>query len=96
MITGRGVYSPLGCDWPSFASAVREGAVAQAAPFPGASTNDPVFCYLLSDAAAFISGDCIRVDGAAPLATGTWPMPEHERSRPFEGFHRAKLPDVLK
>ena len=52
MITGRGVYSPLGCDWPSFASAVREGAVAQAAPFPGASTNDPVFCYLLSDAEA--------------------------------------------
>lgn len=52
MITGRGVYSPLGCDWPSFASAVREGTVAQAAPFPGAWTGDPVFCYLLSDAEA--------------------------------------------
>ena len=53
-------------------------------------------CFLLSDAAAFITGDCIRVDGAAPLATATWPMPEHERSQPYQGFHRAKLPDALK
>jgi citronellol/citronellal dehydrogenase len=53
-------------------------------------------CFLLSDAASFISGDCVRVDGAAPLATVTWPMPEHERSQPYEGFHRAKLPDALK
>lgn len=53
-------------------------------------------CFLLSDAAGFITGDCIRVDGAAPLATATWQMPEHERSQPYEGFHRAKLPEALK
>jgi citronellol/citronellal dehydrogenase len=51
--------------------------------------------FLLCDAAAFISGTTIRVDGAAPNASAVWPTQEHDRSFPFEGFHRAKLPDVL-
>ncbi len=53
-------------------------------------------CFLLSDAAAYISGEFIRVDGAAPLATPVWPMPEHDRAPAFEGFHRAKIPDAIK
>lgn len=53
-------------------------------------------CFLLCEAAAFITGEVLRVDGAAPLATAVWPMPEHERSVAFAGFHRAKLPDTLK
>ena len=27
--------------------------------------------------------------------TGTWKMIPHDKSQPFEGFHRATLPDVL-
>lgn len=52
--------------------------------------------YLLSPAAAYITGTCLRVDGGAPNArTATWKMIPHDKSRPFEGFHRAQLPDVL-
>lgn len=51
--------------------------------------------FLLSEAAAFISGSCIRVDGAAPNARLHWPLPAHERSKPFNGFHLAAFPRVL-
>ena len=51
--------------------------------------------YLLSPAAAYITGSCIRVDGGAPNARGTWTLEPHGRSRPFEGFHRATLPSLL-
>jgi citronellol/citronellal dehydrogenase len=52
-------------------------------------------CFLLSEGAAFITGTTLRIDGAAPLASHIWPMPEHDRSRAFEGFHRAVRPKVL-
>ena len=52
--------------------------------------------FLLSDAAAFITGESLRVDGGAPLSTVAWPMPEHDRSQPYEGFHLAELPEVLR
>ena len=42
--------------------------------------------FLLSEAAAFISGSCIRVDGAAPNGRRDWDMPEHNRSKPYRGF----------
>ena len=48
VITGRGVLSPLGCDWPSFAASVRAGVAADVSPFPGALPEDPILCYLLS------------------------------------------------
>jgi len=51
--------------------------------------------FLLSEAAAFISGTCLRVDGAAPNAKATWDMAPHERSRPYDGFHLASRPKVL-
>ncbi len=51
--------------------------------------------YLLSPAAAYITGSCIRVDGGAPNARQTWKLEPHTKNKPFEGFHRAKLPDVL-
>lgn len=51
--------------------------------------------YLLSPAAAYITGSCIRVDGGAPNARNTWTLEPHQRSKPFEGFHRATLPKLL-
>lgn len=52
-------------------------------------------CFLLSDAAAFITGDCIKVDGGVSCNTELAPMPDHENAKPFEGFHRAVRPEVM-
>ena len=52
--------------------------------------------FLLSPAAAYIAGSCIRVDGRRPNARTTWKLQPHSRSVPFEGFHRARLPEVMK
>ncbi len=42
VITGRGVLSPIACDWPSFATAVRERWAAKAQPFLSEASNPPV------------------------------------------------------
>ena len=52
--------------------------------------------FLLSPAAAFISGACIRVDGAHPNAKSRWPIPDHDRSVPYYGFPLESPPDFLR
>ncbi len=52
--------------------------------------------FLLSDAASFISGELMRVDGAGSLGGRIWPLADHDRSEPFDAFHRSVLPEVLK
>ncbi|HEY9067378.1 MAG TPA: SDR family oxidoreductase [Burkholderiaceae bacterium] len=53
--------------------------------------------FLLSPAAAFISGACLRVDGAAPNAKRIWPQVGNGGStEAFNGFHLASMPKVLR
>lgn len=48
--------------------------------------------FLLSPGAAFITGSCIGVDGGSSLSTGLFEIPDHDRSQPYRGFHRATPP----
>jgi citronellol/citronellal dehydrogenase len=53
-------------------------------------------CYLLSPAAAFTSGTCLKVDGAAPTARRHWPLVGMGGSNnAFNGFHLTERPKVL-
>ncbi|MBK1873495.1 MULTISPECIES: SDR family oxidoreductase [Marinobacter] len=52
-------------------------------------------CFLLSPGASFISGDCLRIDGAASQGSRIWPLPKAKNNEPFNGFHRAVTPKVL-
>ena len=52
--------------------------------------------YLLSDAAAFVSGVTLRIDGAASQGTRIFPLSDAKNSESFNGFHRAFIPDVIK
>jgi citronellol/citronellal dehydrogenase len=53
--------------------------------------------FLLSPAAAFVSGACLRIDGAAPNAKRIWPAVGTGGSTvPFNGFHLAREPAVLR
>jgi len=52
--------------------------------------------FLLSPAAAFISGVTLQIDGAASLGSEIFPLGSTAKSVPFDGFHRAVTPEVLK
>lgn len=55
-----------------------------------------VTCFLLSPSAAFVSGMTIRIDGAASLGTRLYDLAPAKNNEPYNGFHRAFIPDVLK
>lgn len=53
-------------------------------------------CFLLSEAAAFITGTNIRIDGGASIGSPFFPLADHGKSSPFQGFHRQEAPDVIR
>ncbi|MEO7707977.1 MAG: SDR family oxidoreductase [Caldimonas sp.] len=51
--------------------------------------------YLLSEAAAFITGTVIRVDGGVPTARHTWTLQPAERTSVYQGFPQYRPPSML-
>lgn len=51
--------------------------------------------FLLSDAAAYITGQELLVAGGTDLVSGLWPVPAHDRMPPYHGFHRGAPPGAL-
>jgi citronellol/citronellal dehydrogenase len=51
--------------------------------------------FLLSPAAGFISGSCVRIDGAVPNNKRVWEHPLQGATPAFDGFHLAAKPKVL-
>ena len=55
-----------------------------------------VICFLLSPAAAYVTGITVQIDGGSSMGHAEFPAMDHDKSVPFNGFHRAVLPEVLK
>lgn len=69
------------------------------APLQRVGTESEVsaaICFLLAPAAAFISGSCLRVDGAVPNAKLSRPITNTTPNAAFNGFHLAETPKVFK
>ena len=71
-------------------------ARAAAAPGRWRPRSARAIVFLLSPAAAFITGVTLQIDGAASLGSEIFPLGPEAQSVPFDGFHRAVTPDVLK
>ncbi len=84
-------------DWRLAATGADRAVLTEALSIIRAAQQVVVFSsFLLSDAAAFISGSCIRVDGAVPNAKAVWGELESRGATPeFNGFHLARRPKVL-
>lgn len=74
-------------------------AYAEKVPLPRYGTESEIsaaIVYLLSPAAAYVTGSCVRVDGGAPNLRQTWTQSYQPTNIPeFNGFHRAIKPKVL-
>jgi citronellol/citronellal dehydrogenase len=53
--------------------------------------------FLLSEAASFVTGATLRVDGAVPNNKVGYRLPPNDNPTPaYDGFHRAVIPKVLR
>ena len=53
--------------------------------------------FLASDAASFVTGATLRVDGAVPNNKVGYRLPPNNNPAPgYNGFHRAVMPKVLR
>ena len=69
------------------------------APLQRVGTESEVsaaICFLLSPGAAFVSGSCLRVDGAVPNSKVSRPIQNTTPNAAFNGFHLAGTPKVFK
>ena len=69
------------------------------APLQRVGTESEVsaaICFLLSPGAAFVSGSCLRVDGAVPNSKVSRPIQNTTPNAAFNGFHLAETPKVFK
>ncbi|MFT7579182.1 MAG: citronellol/citronellal dehydrogenase [Myxococcota bacterium] len=81
---------------PSVQATAKRAFAANPSSRPGTESEvSAVVVFLLSPAAAYVTGDTVRVDGASSLQkTPMLTMPKHARSVAFEGFHlEPDLPD---
>jgi citronellol/citronellal dehydrogenase len=70
--------------------------------FGNEAETSAAIAFLLSPAAAFISGSVLRVDGARPQVRQGWgavaaspEVQQRDAVRPFDGFHRYVTPKVF-
>ncbi len=94
-----GWVASSGLDKYEGAAAAMIPMLANAVPLKRLGTESEISAavvFLLSPAAAFISGELMRIDGAASLGGRLWPLADHDNSQPYNGFHRAQAPEALK
>lgn len=88
--SGMDTYSP------EMQARFREGLAKM--PFKRMGTESEVssvICFLLSEGASYVSGACYFVHGMSLSIRQDYTVPDHDRARPYQGFHRYAAPGML-